>query len=121
MLKRTALFAAVATIGLSAVSTLMTSTPANAVRATVNVKFKQASNLAVGKSNASVQFRPQMRLRAQTTPSGNTNRSHRTHRPITFTVRGDKNLHVQTYRGKRSRAQFNPKELTISKPVPWQK
>jgi hypothetical protein len=119
MLNRTALVAAIATIGFSAASTLMTSTPANAVRATVNVKFKQASNLAVGKSSA--QIRPLMRLRAQMTPSGNRNSSHRTHQPITFTVRGDKNLHVQTYRGERSRAQFNPKELTISKPVPWQK
>ncbi len=79
MLKRTALFAVIATIGLSAVSTLMTSTPANAVRATVNVKFKQASNLAVGKSNTSAQVRPQMKLRAQTTPNGYRNSSHRTH------------------------------------------
>ena len=112
MLKRTALFAVIATIGLSAVSTLMTSTPANAVRATVNVKFKQASNLAVGKSNTAAQVRPQLRLRAQTTPNGNRNSSHRTHTPISITFRGSE---------PQSRAHFNPKELTISKPVPWQK
>ena len=49
MLRRTALFAAIAAIGLSAVCTLTLapSTPANA-RATASVKFKEASNLRMG-------------------------------------------------------------------------
>jgi hypothetical protein len=47
MLRRTALFATIAAIGLSAVCTLASSTPANA-RATASVKFKEASNLRMG-------------------------------------------------------------------------
>lgn len=139
MVSRTTLFAAIAAISLVAVHT--TYTPAQA-RATVNLKMKQAQSL-YNKSQAASTASPKGNkiwhsgnfrfsnaasgaqkhavIRAQATPSSNRNSSHRTHRPITLTVRGDENVQVQTYRGGRSRAQFNPKELTISKPVPWQK
>ena len=45
MLRRAALFAAVAIVGLSAVCAWVPSTPANAAGAVANVKMKEASKL----------------------------------------------------------------------------
>lgn len=80
MSKRTAVLAAVATIGALAVHTLMTSTPAHADRATANLKMKEASTGKRAKLDT-----PSRGVKAQA--RNRSHGSHRTHQPITIIVR----------------------------------